>query len=474
MTMTRSRPTAAPPVVAVRRLPPPRRWWADVAAGGALVSLVVVTALWVANHGLSDIAAGGGTGLTSEGRLVGLLAADLLLLQVLGMARIPWVERSYGQDRLARWHRLVGFTSFHLMLVHVVLVTLGYAATGHVGVLPQLWDLVVTYPGMLLATVGTGLLVMVVGLSIRAARRRLRYESWHLIHLYAYLGVGLSLPHELWTGTDFVSSPAARVYWWTLYGATLGAVLVFRVGLPLWRSARHRIRVAAVVEESPGVVSIHLRGHHLHALPARAGQFFQWRFLHGQGWSRAHPYSLSAAPHSRLLRITVKDLGDGSRSLAHLRPGTRVLVEGPYGRLTADLQTRRKVTLMAAGIGITPMRALLEELRFARGDATLLYRARSDADLTFRAELDALAIRRGVRIVYLTGPRAPHAPGENVWRPADLADRSEAQALRHLVPGIAEHDVFLCGPDEWAGAARAALREVGVPAERVPEERFTW
>jgi predicted ferric reductase len=393
---------------------------------------------------------------------------------VLGMARIPWVERSYGQDRLARWHRLAGFTSFHLMLGHIVLVTLGYAATGHLGVLRQLWDLVWTYPGMLLATAATGALIVVVGLSIRAARRRLRYESWHLIHLYAYLGVGLALPHELWTGTDFVSSPAARLYWWTLYGATLGAILVCRVGLPLWRTVRHRLEVAAVVDESPGVVSVHLRGRHLHALPVRAGQFFQWRFLDGDGWSRAHPYSLSAAPDSRLLRITVKDLGDGSRSLADVRPGTRVLVEGPYGRLTADLQTRRKVTLMAAGIGITPMRALLEELRFAAGDATLLYRARSEADLTFRAELDALARRRGVRVVYLTGRRAPHGPGEAVWRPAGLANRTEAQALRHLVPGIATQDVFLCGPDEWAGAARRALREVGVPAEPIHEERFTW
>ena len=57
---------------------------------------------------------------------------------------------------------------------------------------------------MLLATAGTALLVMVVVTSVRAARRRLRYESWHLLHLYAYLGVGLALPHQLWTGTDFV------------------------------------------------------------------------------------------------------------------------------------------------------------------------------------------------------------------------------------------------------------------------------
>jgi len=92
---------------------------------------------------------------------------------------------------------------------------------------------------MLLATAGTVLLVLVVVLSIRAARRRLRYEAWHPLHLYAYLGVGLALPHQIWTGADLTSSAISQVYWWTVYAVTLAAVLAFRVGLPLWRSAYH-------------------------------------------------------------------------------------------------------------------------------------------------------------------------------------------------------------------------------------------
>ncbi|MGZ4590439.1 MAG: ferredoxin reductase family protein [Actinomycetes bacterium] len=459
----------------LRRVAPPRRWWADVSSGAALVSLVIVTSLWIANGGIVDLGIATGPALSSLGRLTGLVASDLLLLQVLGMARIPWVERSFGQDRLARWHRLVGFGSFNLMLAHIVLITFGYAATSRTGVLHELWNMVWTYPGMLLATAATGLLIAVVGLSVKAARRRLRYESWHLIHLYAYLGVGLALPHQLWTGSDFITSPLARAYWWGLYIATLGAVLVFRLGLPLWRTARHRLTVAAVVEEAPGVVSVHLRGRALDKLPVSAGQFFVWRFLDGEGWSRAHPYSLSAPPHPRLLRITVKDLGDGSRALADIRPGTRALIEGPYGRLTADLQTRPRVTLMASGIGITPLRALLEELTYADGGATLLYRARSEADLAFRTELDALAATRGVRVVYLTGRRLARRSGRPSWLPTSFGHHhSDAAALRRLVPDIASHDVFICGPDSWAHAARRAALDAGVPRAHVHEERFAW
>ena len=85
----------------------------------------------------------------------GLVSADLMLLQVLGMARIPWAERAIGQDRLVGWHRWAGFTSFWLLGAHIVLTTLGYAALAGTGPLAELWSLITTAPGMLLATAGT-------------------------------------------------------------------------------------------------------------------------------------------------------------------------------------------------------------------------------------------------------------------------------------------------------------------------------
>jgi ferredoxin-NADP reductase len=134
-------------------------------------------------------------------------------------------------------------------------------------------------------------------------------------------------------------------------------------------------------------------GHHdpLDRLPARAGQFFQWRFLDGPGWSRAHPYSLSATPHGHMLRITVKDLGDGSAHVASLRPGTRALIEGPYGKLTGDTYTGGPVVLLACGIGVTPLLALLGELSYRPGEATLVYRARSETEVASAARAVTVA-----------------------------------------------------------------------------------
>ncbi len=461
--------TATHPVPVRRRAAAPR-WWADAAGAAGWLSLLVVTALWVRNSGVQQTTGGGWTAVAAIGRLAGLYAADLMLLQVLLLARIPLVERAFGQDRLARWHRWTGFTSFHLMLAHVVLITLGYAGPLHTNALAELWDLVVTYPGMLLAALGFAALTMVVVTSVRAARRRLRYESWHLLHLYAYLGVGLALPHQLWTGADFIGSPAARTYWWTLYAVAAGAVLVYRAGLPAWRSWRHRLTISHIVPEGQGLTSVYLRGRRLDRLPVRAGQFFQWRFLDGPGWSRAHPYSLSGPPRSDLLRITVKDLGGGSARVAALRPGTRVLVEGPYGRLTGETYPGGPVTMFACGIGITPLLALLWELPYRHGEATLVYRARTEADLAFRTELEWLAAHRGVRVVYLLGARA----GRPSWLPARYADNTDEGALYQVAADIARHHVYVCGPDPWTDAVRAAARTAGVAADRLHTEQFAW
>jgi ferredoxin-NADP reductase/DMSO/TMAO reductase YedYZ heme-binding membrane subunit len=444
-------------------------WWRDGVGSATWGSMIVVLALWLSNGGVQSLGTEPFTGL---GRLTGLIAADLLLIQVFLMARVPVIERSYGQDELARRHRLVGFTSFNLMMAHVVLIILGYAHDSSDGIIGTTVDLVLNYPGMLLALVATVLLVMVVVTSIRKARARLRYESWHLLHLYAYLGVGLSIPHEIWTGADFTSSRLAQLYWWSLYAVAAGAVIGYRILLPAWRSWRHELVVEKVTTEAPGVLSVYLRGRHLDRLPVRAGQFFTWRFRDGPGWTRGNPYSLSAAPSRNRLRITVKDLGDGSARLATLRPGTRAFIEGPYGRLSSDVQTQPKVTLLASGIGVTPMRALLEELDYGPGEATLIYRATREADVAFRAELDDLARRRGARVFYVVGPRISYR--KQTWLPGSAAHLSESEALLQLVPDLAEQDVYVCGSEGWMDAVQAAALEAGVPASRIHCERFSW
>ncbi len=449
------------------------RWWRDLAGSLAWGSLLFVVALWVAGGALQDLTSWAGF-LNGVGRLAGLIGAALLLLQVLAMARIPFVEQAYGQDELARRHRLIGFASVNLVALHIIFNTVGYAAGTPEGIIGTFVDLVLNYPGMLLALAAAAALAMIAATSIRRARRALRYESWHLLHLYAYLGAGLALPHQLWTGRDFLASPAATVFWWGLWALSLTSVIAFRIVLPLVRSARHRLVVDSVTTETRGSVeatTVVMRGRSLDRLRVHPGQFFQWRFLDGPGWTRAHPYSLSAAPDGRTLRITAAHVGDGSARLATLAPGTRVLIEGPYGRMHPGVRTQRKVLLMGSGIGVAPMRALVDGLPQDPGDVALLYRVHSSSEVLFGDELAGIAARTGAKVITVPGPRVR---SRESWLPAAAEHLTDADGLRHLVPDVAERDVYICGSPAWMRAAKAAAIAAGVPSDRVHLELFNY
>lgn len=467
--------TAGPSSVAaasVRRTP--RRSAGPVWNAAAVTVIwgtsLVVTALWVAGGGVQSVLAGGAETLNTLGRITGLVSANLLLYQVLLMARVPLFERGFGRDGITRMHRLVGFWSFSLLLVHIALLVVGYAVQAGIDPLTQLWQFVWDYPGMLLATAGTLLLVLVVVTSIRRARRRLRYESWHLLHLYGYLGVGLAVPHMLWTGADFVASPLATVYWWTLWAVTAASVVVFRIGVPAFRSLRHDMRVSSVEPDGDRGVTVRLRGRALSALRARPGQFFVWRFLDGAGWMRGHPFSLAAAPTGDALTISARIVGDGTRRLTTLAPGTRVVLEGPYGGMTGELRGGTKLLMIGAGAGVAPLVALLESEAYAPGAATLLVRDHADGDALLRGPIARLASTRGVAHYKLHGPRAQ---GGSAWLPASHAAWRGADLLRHLAPRPAEYDVFLCGPGPWMDALRADLHAAGFAPDRIHAEAFT-
>jgi predicted ferric reductase len=415
------------------------------------VNAMWVTDLLVMDGGLNDNL------LTVLGRATGLYGALLLAFQLVLIARVPWLDRRLGMDQLTRWHRWTGFWVLWLLLAHVVFITLGYAASDGSPVLSELGTLVFDTDDVLKATVAMILLVVVAVTSARAARRKMRYETWHFVHLYAYLAVILGFLHQVTTGRDFVGSPVATAYWWTLYGAGLTAVLLARVLLPLWRNARHQLRVYRVVAESPTVVSVYITGRRLDELPARAGQFFLWRFLTKDRWWEAHPYSLSAMPTGRGLRITVKALGDGSAWLRTIRPGTRVFAEGPYGAFTSGKRGRRGALLIGGGVGITPIRALMEELP---GDVVAVYRANQWEDTVLATELRQLARRTGARLHMVVGP---------------IDDKLLSAAhLAELVPDVRTRDVFVCGPPGMTDAVLTTLRALDVPADQCHAERFAF
>jgi predicted ferric reductase len=398
----------------------------------------------------------------SLARITGLLGAYLALLEVALLARLPWLERLVGFDRLTIWHRWNGHACLYLILAHTFLSIWGYQLIefqpiSYWGEAARLiWGDVL--PGMITATVGTGLLVLVVATSVSIARRRLSYELWYAVHITAYAGIALGWFHQIPTGNDLIHIEPATAYWRSLYIATL-VLIAWRVAVPFINGFRHRLRVSEVVREGPGVVSVRIVGRRLDKLRVRPGQFFIWRFLSRGFWWAPLPFSLSAAPDGRSLRITAKALGNHSARIDRLTPGTRVVAEGPFGVFTDASRTREKVLLVGGGIGITPVRALIEEME---GDVVVLYRVVSEEDLVFSSELDRLAAERLITLHYVVGDHTT-AEGRELLSPAHL---------KELVPDVVEREVYLCGPSAMIDVLRSELRRAGVSRRHLHVERF--
>jgi predicted ferric reductase len=398
-------------------------------------------------------------------QISGMLGEYLFLVQVLLMARVPLLERALGTELLAKLHTVIGFLVLEFVSVHIVGATYLNARRPDVSHLVALAGVFLGIRDVLLATFGTTFLYLAGYLSTRTLRRRIPYEVWRYLHMLVYIGLALELVHQYTLGPHFLNSMWTSIAWGGMHAVVIVLVAWYRVGFVVRQNLRHRLRVDRVVDEGPGVYSIYLVGHRLEKLHGSAGQFCRFRFLNREGWWQSHPFSLSAAPAARYMRITVKELGDWTGSeVSRLRPGTVAFFSGPYGGLTPERRRGRKVVLIAAGIGITPMRSLLAGLPARPGELTLVYRARSEDDLVFREELDELARQRGATVHYLLGPRGQFLGGEPLG----------ADQLQALIPDLRRHDAYLCGPESMIAAAITGLREGGVPRNRIHSERFVF
>jgi len=401
--------------------------------------------------------------LTDAGDLLGLLTGYGVVVLVALMSRLPPLEKGIGADRLARWHAAGGRYVITLVTGHVVFIVWGYAVSGHESVTGEAVTMLGTVPDVLMATVSWGLLLLVAVMSVRAARRRVAYETWYYAHLYTYAAIALAFSHQFADGPAFQGNLSARVAWSVLYAGVGGLLVWYRVLVPLRSAARHRFTVQAVHPEAPGVVSVLISGRDFGRLRAEPGQFFRWRFLTRELWWQSHPYSLSAMPQPDLMRITVKARGGHSGSLADLKPGTRIIAEGPYGAFTPML-TGRRVLFIAGGVGITPVRAMFAALpRRMSGGITLLYRASHPRDVVFSRELNAIAADRHAALHYLIGSR-----DQLGYDPLD------ALHLARTVPGVHRYEAYVCGPPGMTQAAISALEAAGIPRRRIHHESFDF
>ncbi|MDA8196852.1 MAG: ferredoxin reductase family protein [Actinomycetota bacterium] len=390
------------------------------------------------------------------GSITGIVGTYLALIMVILASRMPALERVLGQGGVIHWHRKLSPWPILLIAAHAIFLTLSYAEAAKTGILSEVGVIVNTYPHLVTATFGLGIMVVIGVVSVPQIRRNVSRENWWILHLLMYVALVISFAHEIALGPSFVKHPLTQIAWIGGWIFALVLIVIFRIGVPVARSLRYKLRVAEVHRESEGVTSIVLEGKGLERLKISGGQFFEWRFLAKGMWWQAHPFTVSALPRPPFLRLTVKALGDFSSSIAEIKVGTSVAIEGPYGSFTVEASKRQLALLIAGGIGVTAIRSLLEEIS-PKARPVVVLRANKESELALLDEIiELVRLRKGV-VHKLIGSR----------------EEVNLATIVKLVPDMKRRDVFICGPEGFVNHVESIVKRSGVPTEAIHHEAYS-
>lgn len=283
-----------------------------------------------------------------------------------------------------------------------------------------------------------------------------------------------------------VRRPAALKLRWKFEGYSPNSLMTgnwseaeARLAAEALREQWRTLRVARIVEESSSIRSFYLEPDDGAGLPVfQAGQHLPLRLrIPGQAQPLIRTYSLSSAPSDTFLRISVKREGLASTYLhEHIAVGSLLECRAPQGRFTLDPEQRRPLVLLAAGVGVTPLLAMLREviyqnLRLRRSRRVwFIQSARQLADLAFRSELEELLQRGGQAIQalrLLSQPEAEALEGQDF----ELSGRIDTDLLRQILP-FDDFDFYLCGPSAYTQNLYDDLRALNVGDERIHAETF--
>lgn len=439
----------------------------------AWASLVAVVAMFLLSGGLqnlNDISAI----LYAITRLTALVATNLLLIDILLVARVSWLDRYYGHDRLTQAHKKLGKPILYLAIAHVVSSVWQFSIAEGTNVVDEFFAMIFNIPDLLTSAFAFAFMILVVVTSLNFSRKFIPYEAWHFLHLFAYAAVLLAIPHQFSLGSDVAGKEIATYYWIALYAFVVANLVWYRVAKPLIRAFGSQLRVSKIERTSSDSVSVYLTGKNMKKYAAEAGQFFLFRPLTASQWFKPHPFSMSAASNENYVRFTIGSRGDDTEDMQGIQVGTPVLLEGPYGIFTESRRTRKDVVLIASGIGIPPVRALAESMFAHPEDVTIIYRVRDENDAALIAETRELARIRGFKLIVLAGKRGQANSWMNAATDRSTGNSTDLDRLLEIAPNVKESDVYVCGPKAWTRAVQRTLNRVGTPKQQVHTEEYAW
>ncbi|BAZ03923.1 ferredoxin reductase family protein [Calothrix sp. NIES-3974] len=393
---------------------------------------------------------------------LGFIGLAMMALQFVLAARVNRIESSYGIDILIQFHRYTFIVAFVMVVVHPVILFIVQPETLQLLNFPEApWR-------ARMAVVGTIAFLVMVVTTIWRKQLKIPYEPWRAIHsILAVVAVGLGFGHAVGVG-NYLSLFWKILLWSVMMAIALWLIIYVRLVKP-WLMTKRPYIVEAVTPERGDVWTLTLRPLGHDGFTFHPGQF-SWLTLNITPLSmREHPFSMSSSgDRADQIQFGIKALGDFTKRIKDVKPGTKAYLDGPYGVFTTERYwDSAGFVLIAGGVGITPIYSILLTASERKDDRPflLIYAAPSWEDITYRKSLEALKSQLDLTIVYVLRKADENWGGETGYVDKDLLQR-------HIPIHRGSRQYFICAAPAMMDAVERALFELDVPVTNVHMEHF--
>ena len=400
---------------------------------------------------------------------LGMTAFAILLVEFVLSGRFRLISGGVGLDVTMRFHQLLARTMLVFVLVHPFLYQAAYNP-------PLPWD-----PSREL-TLGLGADSLITGviawialpgfvlMSIFRDRIPYSYETWRIMHAGGAVIIAAMVTHHALEAGRYSADPLLAGFWILLLVIALASVVWTYVISPLGEAGRP-YEVTSVRKIALKTWEVTVRPERGDALDFKAGQFVWLTIGHGRFSVHENPFSISSAPAARPdVQFVIKEIGDMTRAVGGVKPGTRAYLDGPHGNITLKGRSGKGIALIAGGVGIAPLIGIARQLK-ADDDprsVVLLYGNRVAEQIVYPEELAELDQDPRMKVVHVISE--PEADWDG------LTGQIDGPTIERVFSfdGASEWLYLVCGPPAMLDGVEDALVALGVPPRQIVSERFHY
>jgi len=398
-----------------------------------------------------------------------MVAFVILLIEFVLSGRFGLISGNMGMDVTMRLHQLLARTALVFVLVHPFLYRTPFNP-------PLPWDVTRQLTlGLDVGSLATGLIAWValpafVLMAIFRDRLPYRYETWRFMHGLGAAMIALAITHHTLAAGRYSAHPLLAGFWMLLLAVAFASLVYTYVIAPL-REAGRPYKVHSVRKIALKTWELTIRPTKGEALRFEAGQFAWLNIGHSPFSLYENPFSISSAPAMRPdIQFVIKEIGDMTRRVGEVTPGTAAYLDGPHGNLTLKARTGKGFALIAGGVGIAPLISIARELRSEDDPRPfiLLYGNRIVDQIVYKDELTRLARQKHTQVIHVLSEPPSDWKGLTGQIGREVIDRVFA------FDGAREWLYLVCGPPAMLDAVEDALLAIGVPARQIVSERFYY